>query len=63
MESKFKIGDVFNKKYTRDIIPIEIYEISYDANEPIYKLKPVILCGNNVIIGEETFIKLYNKIN
>lgn len=64
MESKFKLGDVFTKKYTRDTIPIKIYEISYNAIEPIYKLKPIIrLCGDGIILGEEALIELYNKIN
>lgn len=62
MESRFKLGDVFTKKHTRDTIPIEIYEISYNANEPIYKLKPTGLCGNDVILEEEALIELYNKI-
>ena len=61
MESKFKLGDMFTKKHTRDTIPIEIYEISYDAIEPIYKLKPIRLCGDDVILGEEALIELYNK--
>ena len=30
---------MFTKKHTRDTIPIEIYEISYNAIETIYKLK------------------------
>jgi hypothetical protein len=63
MESKFKLGDVFIKKHTRDTIPIEIYEISYDVIEPIYKLKPIRLCGDDVILEEEALIELYNKIN
>ena len=63
MESKFKLGDMFIKKYTRDTIPIEIHEISYSAIEPIYKLKPIRLCGDDVILGEEALIELYNKIN
>lgn len=63
MESKFKIGDVFAKKHTRDTVPLKIYEISYDAIEPTYKLKPIILCGDDVILGEEALIELYNKIN
>ena len=62
-QGKFKLGDVFTKKHTRDTIPIEIYEISYDAIEPIYKLKPIRLCGDDVILGEEALIELYNKIN
>lgn len=64
MESKFKLGDVFTKKHTRDTIPIEIYEISYyNAIEPTYKLKPIRLCGDDIILGEEALIELYNKIN
>ena len=63
MESKFKLGNVFIKKHTRDTIPIEIYEISYGATEPIYKLKPIRLCGDDIILGEEALIELYNKIN
>ena len=63
MESKFKIGDIFHKKYTRDTIPLEIYEIVYTPIEPVYKLKPIRLCGDDVILGEEALIELYNKIN
>lgn len=63
MESKFKIGDRFTKKYTRDSIPLEIVEITYSPIEPVYKLKPIRLCGNNIILGEEALIELYNKIN
>lgn len=63
MESKFKIGDVFTKKHTRDTIPLEIYEIVYIPIEPVYKLKPIRLCGRDVIFGEEALIELYNKIN
>lgn len=63
VESKFKLGDMFTKKYTRDTIPLEIYEINYNPIEPVYKLKPIRLCGDNVILGEEALIELYNKIN
>lgn len=63
IESKFKIGDMFTKKYTRDTIPLEIYEINYTPIELVYKLKPIRLCGNDVILGEEALIELYNKIN
>lgn len=62
VDSKFKLGDMFTKKYTRDTIPLEIYEITYSPIEPIYKLKPIRLCGDNVILGEEALIELYNKI-
>ena len=58
MASKFKLGDMFTKKYTRDTIPLEIYEITYSPIEPVYKLKPIRLCGDNVILGEEALIEL-----
>ena len=54
---------MFTKKYTRDTIPLEIYEITYNLIEPVYKLKPIRLCGDDVILGEEALIELYNKIN
>ena len=63
MESKFKLCDKFTKKYTRDTIPLEIFEINYSPIEPVYKLKPIRLCGNDVILGEKVLIELYNKIN
>lgn len=63
MESKFKIGDRFTQKYSRDTIPLEIYEINYNPIEPVYKLKPIRLGGDAVILGEEALIELYNKIN
>ena len=62
-ESKFKIGDIFTKKYTRDTVPLEIYEINHTPIEPVYKLKPIRFCGDDVILGEEALIELYNKIN
>ena len=45
-QGKFKLGNMFTKKHTRDTIPIEICEISYNAIEPIYKLKPIRLWRN-----------------
>jgi len=61
-ENKFKLGDIFAKKYTRDTIPLKICEITYNVIEPIYKLRPIILCGDDVILGEEALMELYNKI-
>ena len=63
VESKFKIGDMFTKKYTRDAIALEIYKIYYTPTEPVYKLKPIRLCGDDVILGEEVLIETFNKIN
>ena len=62
-ENKFKIGDIFTKKYTRDTVPLETYEINHAPIEPVYKLKPIRFCGDDVILGEEALIELYNKIN
>lgn len=63
MESKFKIGDIFTKKYTRDTIPLEIYEINYTPIEAVYKLRPIRLCGDDVIFGEEALEELYHKVD
>lgn len=60
-DSKFKLGDIFTKKHTRDTVPLEIYEINYNSIEPVYKLKPIRLCGDNIILGEEALIELYKK--
>lgn len=62
MTSKFNIGDRFTKKFTRDTIPLEIYDISYGPIEPEYSLRPIKLCGDDVILGEEALVELYNKI-
>lgn len=61
-DNKFKLGDMFTKKHTRDTIPLEIYEINYSPIEPVYKLKPITSCGDDVILGEEALIELYKKI-
>lgn len=63
VESKFKLGDMFTKKYTRDATLLEIYEIIYTPIEPVYKLKSFRLCGDDIILGEEVLIETYNKIN
>jgi hypothetical protein len=63
VESKFKLGDRFTQKYTRDTIPLEIYEINHTPIEPVYKLNPIRLGGDDVILGEDALIELYNKIN
>lgn len=63
MESKFKLGDMFTEKHTFDTIPLEIYKINYGPIEPVYQLKPIRFCGDDVILGEEALIELYDKIN
>lgn len=62
MKSKFKLGDIFTLKGTRDMIPLKIYDIAYKI-EPEYSLKPMRGAGDEVILGEEALIKLYNKHN
>lgn len=63
MKSKFKIGDKFTRKLTRDTIPLEIYSITYGSIEPEYSLKPIRLCAGDIVLGEEALIESYNKIN
>ena len=60
--TKFKIGDMFTRKNTRDEIPLEITSI-HQEYEPIYTLTPIRLCGDELVLGEEALIALYNKIN
>lgn len=60
--AKFKIGDMFSRKNTRDTIPLEVTRIDYEF-EPMYTLRPIRLCGDEIVLGEEALIVLYNKIN
>ena len=62
MKSNFKLGDRFVHKNTRDMIPLEIYDIRYEF-EPIYKLKPIMLCGDDLTLGEAALAELFIKIN
>lgn len=63
MESKFKVGDKFVKKGTRDSAVMCIERINYHfGQEPTYDMEPFIYCGNRQTISEETLIELYNKI-
>ena len=63
MKSKFQVGDTFTKKHSRDTIPLEVSEITYNAVEAEYRLKPIRLCGDDVILGEDALTELYSKIN
>lgn len=60
--ARFNLGDRFSRKYTRDEIPLEITSI-HQEYEPIYTLTPIRLCGDELVLGEEALIALYNKIN
>ena len=61
-EAKFKVGDKFSRKHMRDDIPVKVVEIAYEF-EPVYTLKKVWVCGNDVVLGEEALMELYDKIN
>lgn len=62
MESKFKIGDRFVQKNSRDTSVLKIASIEYGHIEPVYKL----ICNNNynnsIKFGEAALEELYNKI-
>lgn len=62
MESKFKIGDIFHRKYSRDTVPLKVIEIIYRNGlmEPEYVLKPIKYnVDNNITLGEDTLDELY----
>ena len=61
MTSKFRLGDRFVHKNTRDMIPLEIYSIRYEF-EPIYSLRPIRLYGSDITLGEEALVELYIKL-
>lgn len=62
MESKFKIGDIFHEKYSRDTVPLKVTEIIYRNGlmEPEYILKPIRYnVDNNITLGEDALDELY----
>lgn len=64
MESKFKIGDRFVIKGSRDSMVIEIERIFHHfGQKPTYELKTVPRCGNRHILGEDSLSELYIKVN
>lgn len=62
MEAKYKIGDTFTRKNTRDEIPLEIVQITYMPTEVVYRLEPIRLCGGYLEYGETALEELFNKI-
>lgn len=65
--SKYKIGDRFTKKYSRDSMIMEVKTIYYVTNDsdPTYVMKrlyPTVL-DETFCISESVLIELYNKIN
>ena len=56
MESKFKIGDRFVQKNSRDTIVMKITSIEYSHIEPVYRL------NNFLKLGEAALEELYHKI-
>ena len=60
---KFKLGDRFVKKGTRDTIPLTIVGISFqEFNEPVYKLSKITFSTDPCYIGEEALEEIYRKI-
>ena len=60
MESKFKIGDIFHRKDSRDDVPLKIIEIIYSNLEPEYVLSPIRYnVDSEITIGQDTLDELY----
>jgi hypothetical protein len=59
LKSKYKIGDFFTRKNTRDYPVMKIVEIVYNSVEPVYQLEPVKGIGNSETFGEEALDELY----
>ncbi len=62
LESKFKIGDIFHKKYSRDTVPLKVTEIIYRNGlmEPEYILKPIRYnVDDRITLGEGALDELY----
>lgn len=59
LKSKYKIGDFFTRKNTRDYPVMEVVEIVYNSVEPVYQLEPVKGIGNSETFGEEALDELY----
>ncbi len=62
MESKFKIGDIFCEKYSRDTVPLKVTEIIYRNGliEPEYVLKPIRYnVDDKITLGDDALDELY----
>lgn len=60
--SKFKIGDIFQRKYSRDTVPLKVIEIIYSNGlmELEYVLKPIRYnVDNKIMLGEDALDELY----
>lgn len=65
MKNKFKIGDIFHRKYSRDTVPLKVIEIIYRNGlmEPEYVLKPVRYnVDNKITLGQDALDELYYLI-
>lgn len=59
--TKFKIGDVLQRKGTRDGLLRRVSSIIYKHNEREYELTPTRGNGNTITLGEEAVSELYTK--
>ena len=60
--SKFKIGDIFHRKRSRDTVVLRVVKIIHRNGlmEPEYVLKPIAYnIDNEIILGEEALEELY----
>ena len=65
MGSKFKVGDIFHRKYSRDTVPLKVIEVIHRNGlmEPEYVLKPIRRNANNTItLSQDALDELYNLI-
>ena len=64
MNSEFKLGDIFHRKYSCDTVPMKIISIVYRNGliEPEYTLEPIRYNGDKIILGESALKELYCKI-
>ena len=65
MGSKFKVGDIFHRKYSRDTVPLKVIEVirRNGLMEPEYVLKPIRRNANNTItLSQDALDELYNLI-
>lgn len=60
MDSKFKIGDIFHRKNSRDTVQLKVIEIIYSNVEPEYILSTIRYnVDNKITLGQDTLDELY----
>ena len=60
--NKFKIGDIFHRKHSRDVVSLRVVKIVHRNGlmEPEHVLKPIAYnIDDEIILGEEALEELY----